>query len=384
MQNACALSGVISVPLDIRNEPAFIQKIQDEVEAKCLFRTQYKPDPGLSIQTIYTDALFELLADCPADEETPEILPVTGFPFFTPPGTTGKPKGVILTHENITINIKDINDVIHIDSDYHLLSVLPLSHALEHAAYWAVMYGAGNILYIKTLKPSALFEMFQREEITIMVTVPRLLAMLKLNIENALKEKKMEGYLRFGQKLSSFLPRSVMKCYFYPIHKKIGTTFKFFVSGGASLPRDVEVFWRSIGFKIIQGYGLTETSPILCANEPLNKIGSVGPAVGHVELKQDAGGEIWAKGKNVFQGYYKQPEATAAVFEDGWFKTGDVAERDEDGYYFIRSRKKDIIITADGINIYPEDIELVLSQVSGIKDCCVIGIGEQEEIIHAA
>jgi long-chain acyl-CoA synthetase len=385
LQCACALNGIISVPLDIRNDPTFIGKIQHEVEAKCIFRTQYKQDPGLTIPTVYMESLLDLIDACPSDKPTVSVSPEDWMSIFYTSGTTGRPKGVILTHENIADNINSLIDIIPVDKTYHLLSVLPLSHAFEQTCgFWSPLYGGATVLYLKTLKPSALFEMFQRQEITVMLVVPRLLGLLKQSIEHTLKEKHMEGYLRFGLQMGASLPRFMRRLYFYPIHKKIGKTFKFFVSGGAYLPRDIEVFWRGLGFDVVQGYGLTECSPILTAHAPgKGKIGSVGHAIGNNQLQINPDHEIMAKGKNIFQGYFKQPEATASVFVDGWFKTGDVVDLDEDQYIFIRSRKKDIIVTGDGVNVYPEDIEGVLNAVEGIKESCVVGIGEQEDRVHA-
>ncbi|MBD3267924.1 AMP-binding protein [bacterium] len=386
LQCACALTGIISVPLDVRNEAEFLQRVQEEVQAKFLFRTQFKRDPKLNIPTLFTESLLEFVLECPAEEQNNDIQPHDWMSIFYTSGTTGKPKGVILTHKNLATNIEAVLDIIPIDETYQLLSVLPLSHAFEQTAgFWSPLAGGGSILYLKTLKPSALFEMFQREDITVMAVVPRLLNLLKQRIEETLAEKHLGGYLRMGRSLAPALPRVMRKWFFYPVHKKIGLTFKFFVSGGASLPQDVELFWRAIGFEVIQGYGLTETSPILTAYGPGHgKVGSVGRAVKGVELTQSEKGEILAKGNNIFPGYYARPDATADIFENGWFKTGDVADRDADGYYYIRSRQKDIIVTADGVNIYPEDIEEVLNHHPGIKESCVIGIGEHEEIVHAA
>lgn len=385
VQGACALTGVVSIPLDIRNTPDFILKIQEEVEARYFFQTQYKSVPGLDIQSIFMESLFEQIEGLPEQWESPVIQPDDWISIFYTSGTTGRPKGVILTHGNIASNIVSVLKIIHVEPSYRLLSVLPLSHAFEQTCgFWAPLHCGAKVLYLKSLKPSALFEMFQREKVALMLTVPRLLGLIKHSIEKTMQEKNMGGYLRLGQRLSRILPRPLMRWYFAPVHKKFGFHFQFFVSGGASLPRDVEVFWRSLGFEVVQGYGLTECSPILCANEPgKTKVSSVGPAIPEVEVKLGEGGEVLAKGPNIFQGYFKQPEITASVFADGWFKTGDVAEIDKDDYVFIRSRKKDIIVTSDGVNVYPEDIEDRLATIPGIKDCCVIGVGEHEETVHA-
>ncbi len=382
---ACALSGVVAVPLDIRNTPEFARRIAEETDAKLLIRTQFKKEPGISVSSLIAEELFARLQEIAPLDRTPEISPDDVMEIVYTSGTTGAPKGVVLTHGNLASNTSDILNVVPVDSTYHLLSVLPLSHALEQTpGFWTPLAGGGTVLYIRVLKPSALFEVFQRESITAMIVVPRLLALLKQRIESVFAEKHLSGYLSFGQKMTKVLPRSFRKLYFYPVHKKFNTRFHLFVSGGAALPPDIEAFWSGLGFEVIQGYGLTETSPVLTAGRiGRNKLGSVGLPLSHVDIRLSDDNEILARGPNIFSGYFKNPEATAGVFEDGWFKTGDAGEIARDGYLYIRSRKKDIIVTGDGINIYPADIEHALERLPQVKEACVLGTGENEEAVHA-
>lgn len=382
---ACALSGVVLVPLDARNTPEFVCHVGRETGAKLLLRSMTRRDPGLPIPTLFIDDLFDTLKTQPPLDRPADIHPDDTLEIVYTSGTTGNPKGVVLSHKNLASNVSDILDFIPIDGTYRLLSVLPLSHALEQTAgFWSPLAGGGSILYLHALKPSALFEAFQRDRITVMILVPRLLALLKQRIENTLHEKHMSAYLRWGMKFAPHLPRRLRKAYFYPVHKRLNAGFNLFVSGGSSLPRDVEIFWKRLGFELLQGYGLTETSPVLTATRPNQpRLGSVGQALRSVELRLSAEGEIQAKGQNVFSGYYQNLQATGEVFEEGWFKTGDIGERDSDGFFYIRSRKKDIIVTPDGINVYPEDIERILDAHPDIKESCVVGVGEHEEIVHA-
>ncbi len=382
---ACALSGVVLVPLDARNTPEFVVRVGKETEARILFRSHNRHDPGLPIPTVFMEDLFEILNDASDSDSFSPVRPQDALEIVYTSGTTGNPKGVVLTQENILSNLLDILDIIPVDGTYRLLSVLPLSHVLEQTAgFWAPLAGEGSILYLYALKPSALFEAFQRDSITVMILVPRLLALLKQRIENTLQEKHLGGYLQTGLRFMPHLPRWLRRAYFYPIHRRINPQFELFVSGGSSLPPDVEIFWKSLGFELIQGYGLTETSPVLTATRPGEpRLGSVGKPLRNVTLRLSGDREILAQGPNVFSGYYKNPVATGEVFENGWFKTGDVGEFDPDGFLYIRSRKKDIIVTSDGINVYPEDIERILDKVPGVKESCVIGVGAHEEIVHA-
>lgn len=382
---ACALSGVVLVPLDARNTGEFVRHVAQATGAQLFIHTQYKKNPGLAIPALPIESLFDVLGTvAPLDRGIP-VAPEDPFEIVYTSGTTGNPKGVVLSHKNIVSNLWDILDFIPIDSDYHLLSLLPLSHALEQTAgFWTPMAGGASVLYLQVLKPSALFEVFQRESITAMVLVPRLLELLKQRIEQTIHEKGLSSYLRLGMRLAPHVPPSVRKIYFYPIHKRFNTRFHLFVSGGAALPPEVERFWNALGFLLLQGYGLTETSPVLTATRPTRtRLGSVGYPLKSVSLCLGPDREILVQGPNIFSGYYNNPQATSEVFEDGWFKTGDVGELDEDGFLYIRGRKKDIIVTSDGINVYPEDIELVLARHPGVKESCVLGMGAHEEKVHA-
>ncbi|MBI1390967.1 MAG: AMP-binding protein [bacterium] len=383
--SACVLSGVVLVPIDARHRPEFIRFVARETGAKRIIRGQYTPDPGVGVASIFVESFFNTLRS--VQPGTPAYRPSPGDPaqILYTSGTTGNPKGVVLTQRNQAANVSDVLEVIPVDRTYHLLSVLPLSHALEQTAgFWCVMASGGSVTYLKALKPSALDQVFQRSSITAMVLVPRLLALLKDRIHETLREKKLAWYLRFGLAMAPWWPRWVRKAYFAPVHRRFGAGFHAFVSGGSALPAEVERFWLALGFEIWQGYGLTETSPVLTAARPgARKIGSVGLPMSRVELRLGDDGEVLARGPNVFSGYYQRPDETSAVLRDGWFHTGDVGELDGDGFLFIRSRKKDVIVTADGLNIYPEDVEAVLDSVEGVRESCVLGVGDHEERIHA-
>ncbi|MGC9328050.1 MAG: AMP-binding protein, partial [Candidatus Hinthialibacter sp.] len=298
---ACALTGVVLIPLDARNTTDFVVRVGRETDAKLLFRSMTRRDPGLPIPTVYIDDFLEHLKTRTPLEHLPEIRSDDLFEILYTSGTTGNPKGVMLTHCNIASNVMDILDIIPVDPTYRLLSVLPLSHALEQTAgFWTPLARGASVLYLIALKPSALSEAFQRDRITAMILVPRLLALLKARIENTLKEKHLSSYLRLGMTMAPRLPRRLCKFYFYPIHRQFNTGFHLFVSGGSSLPRDVELFWKNLGFELIQGYGLTETSPVLTATRPGRpRLGSVGKALRSVSIRLSSDQEILAQGPNV-------------------------------------------------------------------------------------
>ena len=358
--------------------------LQDETEAKLMVQTRFKPDADLACPVLYSEELFEQLNRVDPVELFEDIQPHDTLEIVYTSGTTGKPKGVVLSHQNIASNVKDIMRVITVDESFHMLSVLPLSHSLEQTCgFWTPFWGGGTVTYIQTLKPSAILDVFERVPITCMVVVPRLLQLLKEGIERQMKEKHLTAYLKAGLTLSN-MPVALRKIWFYPIHKRFNTRFKFFVCGGSYLEPDVEIFWKSMGFEVCQGYGLTETSPVLtCAPPGETKLSSVGRALPSVELRLDKDKEILAKGPNIFSGYYKRPDLTKTVFEQEWFKTGDIGELDGDSYLYIRSRKKDMIVTSDGVNVYPEDIEREVNRLEEVKESCILGVGENESQVHA-
>ncbi len=382
---ACALRGIVLIPIDARLSPEFIEKVAQETEAKLLFRGLLNKDPGFSLPSFLLDSLFDTLESFPHWQNEEEIHPNDLMEIVYTSGTTSEPKGVQLTHHNIASNVTDVLKIIPVEPTYHLLSVLPLSHALEQTGgFWVPLAGGVSITYLRVLKPTAIFDVFHRKNMTAMVLVPRLLTILKNRIEEQLRDKHLTGYLRFGQKLSSFLPRSWMKWYFYPIHRRFSLQFHLFVSGGAALDPEVEYFWRSLGFFLLQGYGLTETGPVLTVTHPdTQALGSVGKPLEQVDIRLDKDNEVLVRGPNIFSGYYKREDLNQTVFDQEWFRTGDIGEFDDVGNLYIRSRKKDVIVTSDGINVYPEDIERVLDKQEAIKESCVLGMGEEGGEIYA-
>jgi long-chain acyl-CoA synthetase len=216
---------------------------------------------------------------------------------------------------------------------------------------------------------------FKEEEIGAMLVVPRFLSLLKNTIERELSQKHLIGLLRF-QITKKIISRT--------IHKKFGRNFQMFAAGGAALPLDVFAFWKDLGFRVIEGYGLTECSPIVSGNTFKKQIpGSVGRPLKEVKVKVD-NNELLVKGDNVFEGYYQNSQETEKAFKDGWFRTGDFVDVDKSGNIFIKGRKKDVIVNSSGVNIYPTEIESVLNKIDDVKDSAVLGLdtGSGEEV-HA-
>lgn len=306
-------------------------------------------------------------------------------------GTTGVPKGAMLSHYNLVSNVQALRSVIEFTEKDTALSFLPLSHVLERMCTFAWIYVGATIAYAESVDTVA--QNLVEARPTIMVSVPRLFdkfyarvidnvlssSNLKKKIffwalktgrkhaQKKINKEKISGWLKFRYGLA-------YKLVFSKIVEKTGGRVRFFVSGGAPLSRDIAEFFYAMGILVIEGYGLTETSPVIAVNRLEDfRFGSVGKIVPGVEVKIAGDGEIWARGPNVMKGYFKKEAETREAFEDGWFKTGDIGYLDKDGYLVITDRKKDILVTAGGKNVAPQPIENTLKTSPYIANAVVVG-----------
>jgi long-chain acyl-CoA synthetase len=248
------------------------------------------------------------------------------------------------------------------------------------------MLGGASIVYIDTLKPQVIFEAMEAEGITMMIVVPQLLQLFMNGIEREVRRQGKERVWNLLHATARRLPFGVRRRLFPAIHKKLGGKFEFFASGGAYLPPDLAQRWENMGIKILQGYGLTENSPIVCANSlDRRKLDSIGRVVSNLQLRLAEDGEILIKGPSVFKGYWQDAAATAEAFEDGWYHTGDVARMDAEGYLYFTGRKKNVIVLANGMNVHAEDVENALRSTGLVVDAVVVGQNDLsgEPVVHA-
>ncbi|MDF1535658.1 MAG: long-chain fatty acid--CoA ligase [bacterium] len=307
-------------------------------------------------------------------------------------GTTGEPKGVVLTHDNFLSNVRAVLDVIHVTSDDSCLSFLPLSHVFERIALYLFLYVGGLINYAENI--DSVVQNLGEVNPTIMVSVPRIYekaygrildrvressAVRRLIFASCLKiGSKVSRQLQDGQPLSGGLARAhriADKLVFSKLRTTFGGNIRLMISGGAPLNKHIAEFFHAAGLLILEGYGLTETSPVISANtiERL-RFGTVGPPVPGVEVRIAQDGEILARGPNIMKGYYNRPEDTAeAIDGEGWFYTGDIGHFNEDGALVITDRKKSLIVTAGGKNVAPAALENVLSADKFINQAFVFG-----------
>jgi long-chain acyl-CoA synthetase len=312
-------------------------------------------------------------------------------------GTTGKPKGVMLSHKNFSSLIAKLSSVFDFDRHDGLLSVLPLHHTFEFTAglLMPLMKGA-QISYIDEINAESLEAAFDEGNVTGLIGVPALWQLLHRRIVKQLRERgpwverAFDFLVEWNRKLREQSPPllesfNLGKILFWPIHRRFGGRVRQMISGGSALPVDVMNAFRGMGFALYEGYGLTEAAPVLAVNRPGSKLiaGSVGEALPGIDLKinePDSGGvgEVIASGPNVMAGYFEDPEATAQVLKDGWLYTGDLGKIDEEGRLTIVGRKKDVILGASGENVYPDELEERYRDSPYVKELSIVGLPDGE------
>ena len=306
-------------------------------------------------------------------------------------GTTGHAKGVMLSHRNLVANIVDVDQIIDITDDDTALSFLPLSHAFERMVVYLYLYKGATIAFAEAI--DTLGRDMQRVRPTVMTGVPRVYEKLRARVIDAVAAAPRVrqglfawavgvGHAASSARLAGHEPGLLTRAQegvadrlvLSKIRARMGGRLRFVVSGSAPLSREVAEFLYAVGVPVVEGYGLTETSPVLTTT-PLGagRIGTVGTALPHVELQIAADGEILARGPNVMIGYYNSPGATAAVIRDGWFYTGDIGRLDADGYLSITDRKKELIVTAGGKNVAPQPIEGLLKRDPLVAEAVLLG-----------
>ncbi len=382
----CAMSGVIVVPMDDGATFDFAMRVFQQVQGKLLVGSRRHGHEfavaGLPIATL---TLEEVQAQAPS-ASTPasiglgrdDILQI----IFTS-GTTADPKGVVITHGNVLANIAPLEQEMRGYLKYEplvhplrFLNLLPLSHVFGQflAMYLPPLLG-GTVIFQDELKPSEVVNTIRRERVSVAVCVPRVLQALKQKIERDVEDRGESGAFRSrfaAAKGEHFLRRWWT---FRAIRRQFGWKFWAFISGGAALDHETEEFWGRLGYAVIQGYGLTETTSLISVNHPfrLGK-GSIGKVLPGREVTLADDGEILVRGGGVASGYWDGREAQRVVDEHGWYRTGDVGALDEAGNLYFKGRKKEVIVTPGGTNVYPEDLEAALRQQPEVKDCVVVGI----------
>lgn len=385
-------AGAVLVPVDYRSSPAFLRRVQQIVGARLLLvgADVDLPDDGDPTPVWRLPAV--LGAPAPAEPPRPATLgprPALSRDdlaeiIFTS-GATADPKGVTITHRNILANIVPIEREVAkyrtFARPFHpirFLNLLPLSHMFGQAmaAFIPPMFG-GGVVFIRGYSPQEIVRQVKARRISVVVSVPKLLDVLRDHVVRVVPEAAEPPPAELHWARRWWRARRV--------HDLFGWKFWSFVVGAAPLDAELEAFWSRLGFLVVQGYGLTETAPIVTLNHPLKASrGTVGTPIGGVEVRLAPDGEILVRGENVTRGYFNAPEETAAAFRDGWFHTGDIGEFDAEGRLVIRGRKKELIVTPQGLNVFPEDVERALNEQPGVVESAVVGVtAGGEERVHA-
>ena len=266
------------------------------------------------------------------------------------------------------------------------LNLLPLSHMFGQAmATFIPPMLPGTVIFMRGYNPADIAAQIKSRRVSVLVSVPKILEVLKEYVGRASQARREDSAApKRGALQGHILTRTLRRWWHYRhVHRIFGWKFWAFVVGAAPLETDLEAFWGEMGFAVIQGYGLTETAPIVTLNHPFGtKRGSVGKAIAGVEMKIAPDGEILVRGENVTTGYFGAGADAANAFEDGWFHTGDIGEIGGDGQLFIRGRKKEMIVTPEGLNVFPDDVERVLNRQAGVRESAVVG-GEKNDRVHA-
>lgn len=383
----CVLAGVVVVPMDDAALPDFAQRVSRQVNAKVIFCSQKHASEWPTARVFILEEIGK-----PAGIELAFIGPaLTGADVlqivFTS-GTTAEPKGVVITHGNVLANVQPLEREIRKYLKYErwvhpirFLNLLPLSHVFgQFLALYLPPIMAGTVIFQSTLNPTDVTETIRRERVSVLVAVPRMLQSLKERIE-ADWGADAERYRR---KLARAAVRHYLSRWwmFRGVHRGFGFKFWACICGGAALDRKTEEFWRRLGFAVIQGYGLTETTSLISVNHPfrLGK-GSIGKILPGREIKLAADGEILVRGGGVASARWSEDTLEPIAEEGGWYRTGDVGSIDAEGNLYFKGRKKETIVTPAGMNVYPEDLEAALRAQPEVKDCVVVPVasGGNEE-----
>ncbi len=398
----CLAARAVAVPIDLRASPELVGRIVRIVSARLVVAGDGLQTPLLP--GVDTWALDALLGDGPALDPVAPEAPVPDLfdaaadrdpadgpsrddlaeIIFTS-GATAEPKGVRITHANVLANIvpveREIRKYVRYGRPFfplRFLNLLPLSHMFGQAmATFIPPTLEGVTIFMRGHNPADVVRQIRSRRVSVLVCVPKILEVLR------------DYVVHLAPEVAAPLerPEHVARRWwrYRRVHRLFGYKFWSFIVGAAPLDPEVEAFWSRLGFLVIQGYGLTETAPIVTLNHPFRtRRGSVGRPIAGIEVRVADDGEILVRGDNVTAGYYNAPDATAAAFRDGWFHTGDVGALDADGRLTVHGRKKEMIVTPDGLNVFPEDVERAVRERAGVRDAAVVGGGPAgREHVHA-
>ena len=386
------VAGVVIVPVDYRASADLLRRITAIVQAKAVVVGAEVRVPEDLSAPVWPLAELDLARETPVAGPIASISSSTLAEIIFTSGATADPKGVTITHRNILANIIPIEREIEKYRKYgrpfhpiRFLNLLPLSHMFgQSMATFVPPILAGTVVFSHGYSPVEILRQIKTRRVSVLVSVPKVLDVLREHVQRVYPET-VEADVLAGK---HFLWRWWR---YRNVHRLFGWKFWCLICGAAPLEPELEAFWRKLGFLVVQGYGLTETAPVVTLNHPFRASkGTVGKPMEGVEVRIASDGEILVRGENVTSGYYQPTGGSAAAadaasaFKDGWFHTGDIGELDAAGRLLIKGRKKEMIVTPQGLNVFPEDVERALAAQAGVREAAVVGVPvDGEERVHA-
>ncbi len=380
----CALCGVIAVPIDDGASPEFARRISTQVNTKLVFCDRDRGPLFDAIPSIEPSGMESAISLHSSDPFNPlQIQPSDVLEIVFTSGTTAEPKGVVLSHANVLANIapleKEIRRYLKYERFVHpirFLNLLPLSHVFgQFLGIFLPPLLGGTVAFENTLNPTEVIATIRSERVSVLVAVPRMIESLKQKIERDLDDRGRRD--QFAERYAAAAGQHFLRRWwtFRDIRRQFGWKFWAMISGGAALDRDTEEFWHRLGYAVIQGYGLTETTSLISLNHPFRTSrGSIGRVLPGREMKLAEDGEILVRGGGVASGYWSGGGLHPVIGEEGWYRTGDLGALDSEGNLLFKGRKKEVIVTPAGMNVYPEDLEVALRAQKEVRDCAVIGL----------
>src|SRR6266404_3160952 len=396
----CLLSGAVAVPMDDSASPEFACRVARDSQVRLIVASRSQPQLDPAIPLLVVEDLAGMASNhrvfvsqtVPRETPKPSFKIIAGEPLtrqhiaeilFTS-GTTAEPRGVVLTHGNFLANLEPIERGIQPYLKYErflhplrFVSLVPLSHVFGQfmALFVPPLLGA-TVVFENSANPSEIFRTIKRERATLLIAVPRMLDLLRSALEREIDSRGWRSWFKKNYAAAETQPFLRRALRFRRIHRLLGFRFWAFISGGAALGSDTELFFKRLGFAVVQGYGMTETASLISLNHPFSAAeGSVGKILPGREFKLAKDGEILVRGENVSSGYWEKGSLQHASEENnGWLRTGDLGELDSNGNLKFRGRKKNVIVTSAGLNVYPEDLEAALKKQRAIRDAVVVPI----------
>ena len=383
----CLLCGVVVVPIDHASPSEFAGRVAEEVNASLIFQGGGHAG-GRHVRGNTPSIAFESLCGIVAQRDSsaypsPRLTRQDTLEIIFTSGTTAEPRGVVTSHGNVLANIepmeREIQKYLRYEKIFHpirFLNLLPLSHVFGQmlGVFIPPLLG-GTVVFIDSMSAAELPETIHRERVSVLVAVPRFIESLQREIER--REERDGKSVSFRKNFALAEGEHFLRLWwrFRRTHGRFGWKFWAFICGGAALPEKAETFWNRLGYAVIQGYGMTETTSLISVNHPFRSAKrSIGRVFPGMEVRVDENGEILVRGENVSSAYRQNGEVRALSETDGWFRTGDVAEKDESGRLYFKGRRKNVIVTSAGMNVYPEDLEKALRAQPNVRDCVVLGL----------